>query len=192
MNIRNDDLGLTPTAKKRLLSLSGVETLSDVVEKYSKQELVEDYGFLFQESVPSGLSIMKSLKKHGLRLYPSYYERIKAQKGLPNLWRPEDVLLIDCDFPEEMIEKLKFWKSLKTLGDLSRAIKENRDCSQAESLEDFINERTVVRPRPLVTEDGLRRTMNIGLDLHEKRLLIRTLSVNGLYPSHARLKKGMR
>ena len=186
-NIKKEKIFLTETSIKRI---PGVETLEDLVENYSKQELKEDYNFRNNNSPSTHKNIVDCVKQQGLSFYRRYYDRIKAQGDLPKHSNPRNILLVDCDFSEDLLEKLRFWNNLKTFGDLAKALRENKSPkSRTPALDEFIKERTVVLPRPKVTKDGMKRTLNIGLTLREKRELIRKLAIYRLYPADAILRQ---
>lgn len=224
MNIATQELGLTAAAKRKLLRLDGVETLQDLVDGYSEQELFEDEGF--QKQSVTYTSIINCLNEYGMRLHPTFYERKKALGEIPTAKDPENILLVDLELSGDLIKKMGYWKHLKTLGDLSRNLKEYGLKKLLKpkdfDLHEFSGKVTVPVEESEVVglswdyNDGNKAysknfteyhrngrfrdrekgdftmvytyTKKVWLDSHEKRLLIRTLTLYGLYPAHARVR----
>lgn len=181
MNIKTQELGLTQAAKRNLLMLEGVETLEDLKELYSQQELTEDHYWWPKKTSVTSKSIEDCLLMYEVRLYPTFYDRMEAQGKLPSVNKPEEILLVECDFPEEMIDKLKLWKKFRTMGEISKALEEHGGKHEPYELLEFI--------RGVGVSISRFESKTIRLDLQEKRLLIRTLALHGLYPKHAQMKK---
>lgn len=222
MNIKNQELGLTKAAKRNLLRLEGVETLQDLVDMYSEQELLEDQRF--EKRTKTWTSIIECLEMYGLQLYPNFYERKKGLGEIPTATDPENILLTDLELPEALIGKMKYWEVLKTMGDLARNLKEyglkhsdpdEFDLGEFSGRVMLPAEESEVSHIDWTHRSGFayggnntyyhRDTKHIdlkgggyrseytyrkevGLSLEEKRLLIRTLALYGLYPEHARVR----
>lgn len=247
MDIKKQELGLTAAAKRSLLRLEGVETLQDLVDMYSEQELFEDQGF--KKHSVTYASITECLNTYDMRLYPTFYERKKGLGQLPTTENPRDLLLTDLELPEMLVEKMGHWKYIKTLGDLSDRLEKygrlhSGFSDDEEALGEFtdgvevrVNESEELKEilRPKYTRDKVsflgyphfklpevighrevERTeagwMGFGggkrymakepiyadayyklvlLDLEDRKLLIRTLALYKLYPSHGRLRPAL-
>ncbi len=122
MNIANQELGLTKAAKRNLLRLKGVETLQDLVDMYSEQELLEDQRF--EKRTKTWTSIIECLDMYGLRLYLTFYKRKKGLGEIPSAVDATSIQLTDLELPTKLVEKIKYWKELKTAGDLASRLKE--------------------------------------------------------------------
>ncbi len=245
MDIAKQELGLTKAAKRCLLRLKGVETLQGLVDMYSEQELLEDQ--CFKKHSVTFASITECLRVYGMQLYPTFYERKKGLRELPTVSDPENILLTNLELPEILIEKMRYWEKLKTMGDLATALKEyglkKIDRPESFGLGEFTRHGIKVRveespelaaalhdrhthekiffygyPHYKVREhtrmEEVERTeqgwMGFGggkrikvkepagfidvyykhvvIDNVDRKLLIRTLALYGLYPKHARMR----
>ncbi len=247
MNIKNQELGLTNAAKRSLAHLEGVETLQDLVDNYSEQELFEDHRF--QKHSVTYASIIGCLNAYGLQLYPTFYERKKGLGELPSVENPEEILLTELELSQGLIERMGHWEKLRTLGDLSRNLKEyglkkrfrpeEFDLGEfskgkvvlvdeSEELKNLLRDKhsrdkvyfngyphfklpKVVGHRDVqkmeqgwmgygggkmyaakepIYADAYYKFVELSWD--EKKLLVRTLALYGLYPPHARIRPTLR
>ncbi len=245
MNIETQELGLTAAARRKIMRLEGVKTLQDLVDNYSEQELFEDQGF--QKHSVTYASILECINTYGLKLYPTFYERKKGLGEIPTVTDPKNILLIDLELPQSLIDKMKYWEKLKTMGDLARNLKEyglkKLDPPEAFGLEEFTWRGIKVRVNasPELIEVLSKRHADEKVDFNgyphfkrrehtrieevekteqgwmgfgggnkikvweptgfidvyykivatsreERKILIRTLALYGLYPEHARVR----